>query len=514
MAKMTEKQINILSIVGGILVFALFAFLSYMDYEEIDQVKIQQDGVLQEINQAKTKKAQLTALKSQLYVLKENYEFVKQMLPDDREILKFYETLDQFRINKQMQAWDTFAAESGPNINTRELNKKKGTQPQLPASLISTSYNAVIPATYNQLGELLTAIEAYPRFYGVTSIALPDMTSSPTSPEPTGTVALNLISFTYPPKSPFDEKEIKRLLNDFKVTQKEQKQIQEIKDKWKKTPFQWSPLTRNPFDKDKVLVPIKSHEAVGPDVVRPLQPEMGPDEAQKLVDELEKLRNQHLLPFAVAGLWVELQSKLMEQKYEEKLNSLVLPAETQPQYIQKLEDMKRELREWKNQIKQVALEQKARQFLTYGEKKIKEMDNFYQEGKEKGAKDIIDNVIKIYNELLPQIREYEPLENKIPQLQTQRKRAEELYNKADTQIKIIEEVAKLELQGVIYWANKPQYSVAFINKKVVRKDDMVAGGFIVHDIKDGEVILRYQSETVPIRLKRVIKASALIKKSS
>lgn len=514
MAKLTEKQVNILSIVGGILVFALFAYLSYADYEEIDQIKLQQDAVQQEINQAMTKKVQLTNLKSQLYVLKENYEFVKQMLPDDREMLKFYETLDQFRLSKQMEAWLNFSHNEG-DITTKELQKKKGAQAPQPSIILTTSYSAVIPATFNQLGELLTAIENYPRFYGVTNITIPGMISSPTEPDPSAIINLTLVSFTYPEKTPFDEKEIKRLLSDFKVTNKEQKQIQEIKDKWKKTPFQWSPLSRNPFDKDKVLIPIKDKD-VGTDIAERLK-EMGPtsvEDAQKSIDELEKLRNQHLLPFAVAGLWVELQNKLMEQKYEEKLNSLMLPAEMQTQHVQKVEEMKRELREWKSQIKQVALEQKALQFLAFSEKKIKEMEAFYQEGKEKGSKEIIDSAIKVYNELLPQLREYEPLENKIPQLQAHRKRAEELFTKADTQLKIIDEVAKLELQGIIYWANKPQHSVAFINKKVVRKDDMVAGGFVVHDIKDGEVVLRFKEETVPIRLKRVIKTSALIKKSS
>ena len=527
MAKLSEKQINIISLAGGVVVFILFGVFSYMDYDEVEVLKKQQAAVEQEINQAKTKKAALVSLKSDLYVLKENYDFVKQKLPDNKEILKFYETLDEFRLSKNIEPWKSFEVldkgffspeEDEPGQKTdQKTAPKTPPQKQAPQMLTTTEYKASLPLTFNQLGEMLTAIESYPRYYGVTSIQLAGMSSKIPGAELSADVNLTLVSFTYPQVAGFDEKQVVRLLSDFKPTDKEQKKIQDLKSKWDPVNFQWTPLPRNPFDKSKVLTKenkketdVKTNKMETVDVVDPAAV------PQKIL-ALEKNRN-HLYPFAVAKLWVELQSKMAEANYEENLTKLVITGNVEASLRQKAEQMQKELREWKVEIKKVGIEQKARQFLETAAKKIQEMENIYLEGKELSSVDTFKKVITIYQDLLPQLKEYEPLENKITQLQVTRKRAEELYRKADTQIKIIQEVAKLELQGVIYWANKPQHSVAFIsfsnNKKVVRKDDVVMAPFVVQDIKEGEVILRYNDETVSLRLKRVVQAMHLNKKSS
>ena len=94
-------------------------------------------------------------------------------------------------------------------------------------------------------------------------------------------------------------------------------------------------------------------------------------------------------------------------------------------------------------------------------------------------------------------------ENKIKQLGTLRKRIEELYDKADTQIKIIQMASKVKLYGIIYMKKNPETSIAFIDKKPVRKNDILSNlGFVVHEIQETKVILKYKEETVPILLKK------------
>lgn len=361
-------------------------------------------------------------------------------------------------------------------------------------------------------------MENYERFYGVHEIQTSSATPSRDGGESESNVGLTLVSYFYSGTTPLDE-EVNDILKDFDVPPDLQKEIDDAKNKdWsRKESYVWTKPMRDPFDKEKLPGLGKTGE--GSEKILgekdKIQPPPPPDELEGNIQELQKIRN-YLHMLAVAESWVELQNGLIDKKYERILMNLKITKKNDPtgMIAGKVAEMIRELKKWKQSIQEADRQKRARQLVSVGRKKVKEMETIYEEGKKKGIQAQFEKIRNIHNEYIPQFREFSDLEKNIPGLDALRKSMEDLNGKAETQIKILQLTEKLQLRGVIYMQHKPDLSVAFINEKVVKKNDILMMGFIVYEIQEEGVILRYKEETVPIRLKRTIEKPLGVKRSS
>ncbi len=515
--KFSEKQTNILyASVAGMLLL-LFGFLIYSDYETLEDVKQKLDAKLSDIKLLEQKKKEIPDLKADLWGLQQKYRYFQNMLPNKQESVNFYAKLDKFRLEKGIKPWKSFRSkevmietpeiEADPRSMKSKLAAPKPIQKPANASIpyVETQYMASVTLNFDQLVQLLNMIENDERFYGIQEIRIGSVQENKDgAPNPEMNVELTLVSFTYIGDLPLDQ-EVARYLDDKYEPSAEAKEKLDVETK------QWSSRDiyfitrnrRNPFDKEQVL--RRALRAID-DAIREEKIPPPPLQEQLRV-EIEKLQNirNFLHQLAVAESWVDLQNALIKNEYEKQLMSLQITKGNDPQNVfgEKVSQMKKELKDWKEAINAAKEQDKAEQLVVLGKKKIKEMEDLYQQGKEKGSQELFEKILAIHNELMPQFRDFINLESKIPELETIRKQLEIMYSKAETQIKIIQMASKLKLQGIIYMAEKPELSIAFINKQLVKRNDIVMMGFVVHDIQEQGVVLRYKEETVPIRFKRL-----------
>lgn len=515
-AKLTDKQTNILFISVACVVFLLLAVLIYFDYDEL--VQTQQNITQKRIELAKRqlKEQEIKELTEQLWYLREKYRRLQALLPSKQESVNFYTKLDSFRLEQGIQPWKFFKskdANRADDLTDKDPRSMKSkatpTAPKPAGPYTQTLYQASLAVTFDQLLKLLHKIETDERFYGLQEIRI----SAPGDLKATGgnpelSVDLTLVSFTYASDLPMDQ-QVEVYFQDPKDPKKTRFEPppylkDKIENDTKAITKDISSLptpSRNPFDKERVL------QLVGPKEVTPDSPILPPppqDLLKKEMEKLQQIRNE-LHKLYIAENWIELSSGLAKYEYERELSNLQTTKNNDPDgtIAQKLNDMRKELKDWQSSLHEATIQDKARLLVSSSHKRIKEMEELQQQGQQKGMEEFYNKIIKIHNELMPQYRDYQNLEDKIPDLAEQRKQLERFYSEAETQIKIIQLASKLKLEGIVYMPKKPELSIAFINKQLVRKGDIVTTGFVVHEIEEQGVILRYKEKTVPIRFRRL-----------
>jgi len=521
MGKLTEKQTNILYISIAVVFFLIFGVLSYLDWEKIEEKKQEIARRAQEIESAKKKQRRLLTRTSELGKRQQQYDYFKKVLPSKEEFTKFYDTLESFRSERNIKPWNFFRTKDIMGEQSQlEKDDKKSKQVVVPKKASGPFeeifYMASVVITFDQLGQLLNFVENYERFYGVHEIQASAGTPSKDGGETESMVSLTLVSYFYSGTTPLDE-EVNDILKDFDPPAELQKEIDDTRNRdWsRKESYVWTKPMRDPFEKEKLLAPIKADDTKILGEKDKIQPPPPQEQLETDIQDLQKIRN-YLHMLAVAESWVELQNGLIDKKYERILMNLKITKKNDPtgMIASKVAEMIRELKKWKQSIQEADRQKRARQLVLMGRKKVKEMEDTYENGKKKGLQSEFEKIRNIHNEYIPQFREFSDLEKNIPGLDALRKRMENLNGKAETQIKILQLTERLQLRGVIYMQHKPELSVAFINEKVVKKNDILMMGFVVHEIQEEGVILRYKEETVPIRLKRTIEKPQAIKRPS
>ncbi len=146
----------------------------------------------------------------------------------------------------------------------------------------------------------------------------------------------------------------------------------------------------------------------------------------------------------------------------------------------------------------------VRRILEEAEVALKEMVKSYEKGRETSDSSLFEKVIVLGDKTMPFLFFSKNTDLDYPLLPEFREKMNEYREKAETQIAILALLKKLELklEGIIFVANNPESSVAFINNKAFRKDDIVKKSFVVHMIKKEEVILSFRGELVLLRLKK------------
>lgn len=523
--KLTDKQANILFIAVACVIVLLLAVLIYFDYDEIIIAEEEISATRITLARQQIKEKEIDGLKGQLWYLREKYTKLQALLPSKQESVNFYSKFDTFRIEQGIKPWKYFKSKDANRtdvLDPRSMKSKAVAAPKPTGPYMQTLYQASLTVTFEQLLKLLHRIETDERFYSLQEIkiATPAATTKPGNGNPELTVDLTLVSFTYASDLPIDEQLKKYLPLDSKKDKFEpptylrEKVERETKLLIKEDSAPPAP-SRNPFDRDRVLQPITPN--IDDDKIREGKiPDPPPqDLLRKTMEKLNKIRNELHVAYLEEN-WTVLSTGLAKYEYEKELIAIQTTKENDPDGIitQKLNDMRKEFKDWQAALREATIADQARLLVATSRKKLKEMKELQLQGQQKGSEEFYNKIIKIHNDLMPQYRNYQNLEEKIPDLADQRKQLEIFYAEAETQIKIIQLASKLKLQGIFYMAKKPELSIAFINKQLVKKGDIVTTGFVIHEIKEDGVILRYKEKTVPIQFKRLPEQGKLEEKKT
>lgn len=532
MVKISETQWNFIYLGAGALVFVIFCVFIWFDFEEIDNLSGQYEDLQKKIQEGVKKKNQIKILKHDLWFLKEKYEHFKQVLPKKENIenffIKFYDTLERFRRERSMKPWERFqikvAQSDSPQADTSNTQGKKVQEAPPPRAKKAeatgpfgqTEYVATLPLTFNQLGQLLNEIENHEPFYGITKIDVGGMTTKDFSTDPIGVTNLEMICFSYSGTDP-EIDAINQALNKFEPDENKKKEYENEKAKWsEKNTFIWTNVTRDPFNQGQVLKPIATTQVASSEPGKTKMEDVLPPPAEdQLKEDLKSLQNTRdsLSALAITENWMMLERQIKDKKYEadiKRIKASITPQNDKDGTTKNnIDKISNELKEWQKLIDEAQKKIKARQLVDVAEAQITKMQELYEKGKASASQELLENVKKIHNDTMPELRNYASFEKEIKQLGVLRKKVEELYAKADTQIKIIQLASKIKVYGIIYIKKNPDLSVAFIDKKTIHKNDILNDvGFVVHEIQENQVILRYKDETVPIVLKKNVKTTA------
>ncbi len=547
-AKLSDKQTNIACAVIAGLLFLGFGAMTYFDYEELLKVESDTEAKKVEIKQAEIKRDQIPDLKATLWYMKKKYEHFKEMLPTQQESAAFYAKLDKYRIEKGIKPWkslstkatiiETAEEEKKSNDPQSMQNKTETTKPKKPApqgknapkqsafgEFIETTYYASVSLTFDQLLQFLNTIENDKRFYGIQEIKMSGSKGAVTKTKnpkdafkelgnPDIETDLVIVSFTYTGDMPVD-KEVTKFIDDkYKPPLETQEKLNsEIKIWESKEDFSATHASRNPFDKEQVLQRIiQDISDKNEEIKNKISPLLPAEQLKREMERIQDIRNKlHIL--AVAESWSNLQEDISKLGYDKMLENIQATKDNDPQGLisEKIIALRKELSEWNKAILSAGQEEKARRLLAKSKQKLQEIDLLYEEGKKNGIQKNFEKIISIHNEIMPQLREVSDWESKIPELGNVRKEVEIKYSKAETQIKIMQLATKLKLEGIIYLPNFKEnkdssetkdMSVVFINKKLMRKNEIIMG-FVIQSIEEDKIILRYKEETVPLQFKRL-----------
>ena len=520
MGKLNEKQLNLIVIGAGVLLSLIFGILCYFDEEEITEINENKKTEENKIRQLLANKRDIQKNKRQLYKLQANFDTLKKLLPDQKKILEFYAIMDQFRLEHRIASFDDIRKVDRTTLGKEGETKSAKAKPKSTGPFIEDEYVLGFQGDYNQVGELINKAERFDRFFSLKAVKISPLRKNKDDKEKRSTVQLKMVTFSFEGQQgkALEEnlaKYLKGFTPDTTLEEEIRKRKQELEHT--QTSFVWHKIQRNPLDQDQVITPEPEKGTEPAETSKDKKDEVevdpfGPTENDKSIEEkfqdLWQERNYlHLL--ASAGNWTELQIALGTNKYERKIQTVVvsLTNDNDPkgETRSKLNEMHAELQEWKTKIDEVRHEQQAKDLLTKADEILKDMRAKYNEAKRKGDQKLLENIRTQHNAIMPRLIEFADMYAKVPGLQEVKLEIEKLYKKADTQIKIINLAQKLDLQGIIYWAEKPEASVAFINKKAVHQNEALDLGFVIHKIHEGEVVLSYEGETVPLRLKRGFK---------
>ncbi len=536
MGKLNEKQINITIISCGVVVFLIFGVLCYLDYKEIDRIRQLQETEESKRTLLTNKKLQVERNKKKLFMLRANFDVLKKILPDEKQVLNFILTVDNFRKENQINAFTEISkvdskTEDG---NTLDFDGKiieiesvvaSKAKKVLEGPFTEDEYRMSFVGTYNQLGELMNRIERFDRFFSLKSFKMSALkeVGKEENTRRLSTIELSVVTFSFNGESSTleDDELINEYLKDFKATEQVEKDVAarqaELEDS--KTSFLWRVARRDPLDQLQIIQ--RETEGKTKEVDEPITSveEDKPDPIEVLNEKLFKLiedRNYLHLLYSAAN-YGELELSIKKSDYENRVLGIKIQYNTvndpEGEKRKKIADMHKELLEWQTIINEKKKDGEIKQILETAERDLNQMVKSYEKGKNTSNPELFREVMAMHNRNMPVLLDYQDKDQDFPLLPQFREKMKEYYEKAETQINILTLSKKLKLEGVIFWADKPYASIAFINSKSVRKDDILELGFVVHTINRGEVILSYRGETVPIRLERKVKQKINVNKN-
>lgn len=533
MNKLTDKQMNLAIVGAGVLVAIIFFTMRHFDQNEIARLAAEKQNVDTQIVQLKGKERQMEAKKQELYLMRANNDAVKRLLPQDKKVTEFFELMEQFRLQNEIQAFNKVnKVDEYFEIN----DEKEEDAPQVPAVLpprvpraapsaanpfVEDGYHVEFKGSFNDLGELISKIESHERFFSIKEIKLDhnngNLDVDLENKVMRGKVQLVVTTFTFENPDPTIDEKLTKILEGYEPSTLLKQKVRERREELlKRYVFQWSELELiddpfYPFRAIKIIVPTKvdvPQGGVGPDDVTVLTSE----KIQAMYTEVNTLYNETLKPLSLEGDWVKLEETLKEKDMLEqlrKLNLLTFPADFDPdgQKRDKLNKIQAEIKVWQTYIEDIAQKEALQRLIDKISDKVSEVAKLYKQARKKGdAPELLNQVVAKHNDIMPELLKHKDKEEQYKVLGTARKKLEFYYKKAKIQLELIERVKKLELTGVIYQPDKKKPSVAFINKKPVRRQNTLKEGFVVKEINNGWVVLDYKGETVPLRMKSLAAA--------
>ncbi|WP_372371312.1 hypothetical protein [Candidatus Uabimicrobium sp. HlEnr_7] len=525
MNKLSEKQINLVIVGAGVLVAIIFFTMRHFDQNEIERLKVEKQNVDSQTLQLKNKERQIETKKQELYLMRANTDAVKRLLPQDKKVTEFFELMEQFRVQNEIQAFEKVKkVASFFEINDDKEDSAGQAAVQQPVRrivaptasnpFVEDAYHVEFQGSFNDLGELISKVESHERFFSVKELKIEfadgKLEVDQNEKEMTGKVQLVVTTFTFEnPDQTLDEK-LARILDKYEPSTLLKQKVSERREELlKRYVYQWGTfeLIRDPF------YPFRAIEVVPEPVEGGGEIDGGPidvSEGEELTEAYNKVNNLYndiLNPLSLEGDWIKLHQTLEENNFEinlKRLNLATFPGDFDPdgQKHKKLTKIAEDLGVWKTYIDERIEDAKIKQLIATISDNVKAVAVVYKKARKKGdSVELLQEVVKRHQKLMPDLLEHRDKENQYKILATARKKLEFYYKKAKIQLELIDKVKKLELTGVIYQPSKNRPSVAFINKKPVRVKNLLSSGFVVKKINNGWVVLDYKGETVPLRMK-------------
>lgn len=524
MNKLTEKQMNLAIVGAGVLVAIIFFTMRHFDQNEIARLAGLKQNVDAEILQLKGKERQMEAKKQELYLMRANTDAVKRLLPQDKKVTEFFELMEQFRIQNEIQAFNKVnkvdeyfeindeKEDEGPK-QPQVIRRIPTRVPSAANPFVEDGYHVEFKGSFNDLGELISKIESHERFFSIKELKIEfangNLEVDLKDKEMKGKVQLVVTTFTFENPDPTIDEKLTKILEGYEASTLLKQKVRERREELlKRYVFQWSNIELiddpfYPFRQIKIVV-TDGGEGGKTEIIDGLVKD---EEIEKMYNTINTLYNDTLKPLSLEGDWIKLDETLKKTEMQEsmrKLDLLTFPSEFDPdgQKRDKLNKIKEEIKVWLTYIEEIARKEAMQRLIATISGKVGEVATLYKQARKKGdAPELLNQVVAKHNEIMPELLKYKNKEEEFKILGTARKKLEFYYKKAKIQLELIDRVKKLELTGVIYQPDKKKPSVAFINKKPVRAQNTLPSGFVVKEINNGWVVLDYKGETVPLRMK-------------
>lgn len=520
MNKVTDKQMNFIILGVAVLVAIIFFVLRYFDQEEIIKLRAEKQGIDYQIAGLKKKEKEIEAKKADLFLMRENTDAIKRLLPEEKKVTEFFELVEKFRVDNNVEAFDKFKKvdtffelnqEDGePKVKKPDNTRRRRTAPTAANPFVEDAYLIEFKGTFNQVGELISRIESYERFFGVKELDLDFYDGSIEvdyfDKKVIGEIKFLLTTFTFQNPDPSIDEKVNNILQGYedkasdallkKIEERRTKLLKRYKYTWRKINEKKDPFY--PFRVPEIQINTSNEDDLG------VEPIISASLEEKY-EKITALYNDDLIPKAFESDWLGLQKMLDENTYEEKLKQLKLENfsesfDSEGKKREKLDVMGNDLREWKKDIADANKTLQLRELIDNSIQDVKPLSKMYKKAKKKGSEELYQEIIDLHKKLYPKIREFKNEEKEFPQLAKARKKLEYYNRKATIQLELIERAKKLKLQGIIF-QGKNKLNVAFISGAAVKVNSRLNLGFVVKEIHENWVILNYKGEDVPLRKK-------------
>ncbi|WP_372367635.1 hypothetical protein [Candidatus Uabimicrobium sp. HlEnr_7] len=232
-----------------------------------------------------------------------------------------------------------------------------------------------------------------------------------------------------------------------------------------------------------------------------------PFSVSKEYDYLEK-DYRFLNNIAVEGDWNLLEKHIKEMNYIKRIEKLVntkfsLDFDRQGKKKKQLQKWFDELKIWLVYIYECGRGRRdpsISEILSDASRKISEVEELYYKGKEIHSEHLLIRVLEITNNVTPGLNKHIDSSKK-KQVQPLLKRYIYFSKLARTELEIIDKIKRIKIDGTIYFSNPQEKwrSVAFIEKQIWRVNDRLKNGFVVKEIRYGEVLFEYKKRRFVLR---------------
>ncbi len=184
MGGLNEKQLTIISIVGGVVITAVIGVMCYLEWDKIQVKKEQTAQLSKQLEGYQRKIGKIDGLKGEIKILQKTFAVYRKTLPANvDDIDRFYRQLYDWRLKLNIDAFAFVKSKTDEPLiwpNAKKKTAKKGLVKPRPAQpvrggvkdYVINSRNPTMTVNFWQLGQLLSLIENWGRLAIITDLSI------------------------------------------------------------------------------------------------------------------------------------------------------------------------------------------------------------------------------------------------------------------------------------------------------------------------------------------------------